>query len=61
MKLQEAKETVKDENAWMSLDELKKSVRIQSMMKLRINLIVAEDLNKIKELNILLKTMNKQQ
>lgn len=29
------------------------------MMKLRINLIVAEDLNKIKELNILLKTMNK--
>ncbi len=28
MKLQEAEEAVKDENVWMSLDELKKSVGI---------------------------------
>ena len=49
MKLQEAEEAVKDENAWMSLDELKKSVGIQLMMKLRINPIVAEDLRNIKE------------
>ena len=28
MKLQEAEEAVKDESAWMSLDELKKSVGI---------------------------------
>ena len=28
MKLQEAEEAVKDENAWMSLDELKKSVGV---------------------------------
>ena len=45
MKLQEAEEAVKDERAWMSLDELKKSVGVQLMMKLRINPIVAEDLN----------------
>ena len=49
MKLQEAEEAVKDESAWMSLDELKKSVRVQLMMKLRINPIVAEDLKKMKE------------
>ena len=49
MKLQEAEEAVKDERAWMSLDELKKSVGVQLMMKLRINPIVAEDLKKIKE------------
>ena len=46
MKLEEA---VKDESAWMSLDELKKSVGVQLMMKLRINPIVAEDLKKMKE------------
>ena len=45
MKLQEAEEAVKDESTWMSLDELKKSVGVQLMMKLRINPIVAEDLN----------------
>ena len=28
MKLQEAEEAVKDERAWMSLDELKKSVGV---------------------------------
>ena len=28
MKLQEAEEAVKDESAWMSLDELKKSVGV---------------------------------
>ena len=28
MKLQEAEEAVQDESAWMSLDELKKSVRV---------------------------------
>ena len=33
MKLQEAEEAVKDERAWMSLDELKKSVGVQCMMK----------------------------
>ena len=49
MKLQEAEEAVKDESAWMSLDELKKSVGVQPMMKLRINPIVAEDLKNIKE------------
>ena len=49
MKLQEAEEAVKDESAWMSLDELKKSVGVQFMMKLRINPIVAEDLKNIKE------------
>lgn len=49
MKLQEAEEAVKDESAWMSLDELKKSVGIQLMMKLRINPIVSEDLKKMKE------------
>lgn len=48
MKLQEAEEAVKDESAWMSLDELKKSVGVQPMMKLRINPIVAEDLKNIK-------------
>ena len=49
MKMQEAEEAVKDESTWMSLDELKKSVGVQLMMKLRINPIVAEDLKKIKE------------
>ena len=49
MKLQEAEEAVRDESAWMSLDELKKSVGVQPMMKLRINPIVAEDLKNIKE------------
>ena len=49
MKLQEAEEAVKDESSWMSLDELKKSVGVQHMMKLRINPIVAEDLKNIKE------------
>ena len=49
MKLQEAEEAVKDESTWMSLDELKKSVGVQLMMKLRINPIVAEDLKNIKE------------
>ena len=28
LKLQEAEEAVKDENAWMSLDDLKKSVGV---------------------------------
>ena len=51
MKLQEAEETVKDESAWMSLDELKKSVGVQLMMKLQINPIVAEDLKKIIDFN----------
>ena len=37
MKLQEAEEAVKDESVWMSLDELKKSVGVQLMLKLRIN------------------------
>ena len=49
MKLQEAEDAVKAESAWMSLDELKKSVGVQLMMKLRINPIVAEDLKNIKE------------
>lgn len=49
MKLQEAEEAVRDESAWMSLDELKKSVGVQHMMKLRINPIVAEDLKNIRE------------
>ena len=49
MKLKEAEEAVKDESSWMSLDELKKSVGVQFMMKLRINSIVAEDLKSIKE------------
>lgn len=51
MKLQEAGEAVKDESAWMSLDELKKSVGVQLMMKLQINPIVAEDLKKIIDFN----------
>lgn len=49
IKLQEAEEAVKDEGAWLSLNELKKSVGVQTMMKLRINPIVAEDLKNIKE------------
>lgn len=49
MKLQEAEEAVKDESAWMSLDELKASVGVQLMMKLRITPLVAEDLKNIKE------------
>lgn len=48
MKLREAEEAVKDENAWISLDELKKFVGVQPMMKLRITPIVAEDLKNIK-------------
>lgn len=49
MKLHEAEEAVKDENAWLSLDELKASVMVQPMMKLRINPIVATDLKNIKD------------
>ena len=49
MKLQEAEDAVKDESAWMNLDELKASVGEQPMMKLRINPLVAEDLKNIKE------------
>lgn len=49
MKLREAEEAVKDESAWMTLDDLKKSVGIQFMMKLRINPIVVEDLKNIKQ------------
>lgn len=49
MKLHEAEEAVKDEGAWMSLEELKASVGVQHMKKLRINPIVAEDLESIKE------------
>lgn len=48
LKLQEAEERVKDDSAWMSLDELKAFVGVQSMMKLRINPVVAEDLKNIK-------------
>lgn len=36
MKLQEAEEAGKDESAWMSLDELKKSVGVWPMMKLPV-------------------------
>lgn len=49
MKLREAEEAVKDESTWMTLDDLKKSVGIQFMMKLRINPIVVEDLKNIKQ------------
>lgn len=38
MTLLEAEEAVKGESAWLSLDELKKSVGVQPMIKLRINL-----------------------
>lgn len=49
MKLQEAEEAIKEESAWMNFDELKNSVGVQPMMKLRFNPIVAEDLKNIKE------------
>ena len=48
-KLQEAEVAVKDGKGWLSLDELKTMVGEQSMMKLRINPLVAKDLKSIKD------------
>lgn len=48
-KLQEAETAVKDGNGWLSLDELKTMVGEQSMIKLRINPLVAKDLKSIKD------------
>lgn len=48
-KLQEAEAAVKDGKGWLSLDELKTMVGEQSMMKLRINPLVAKDLKSIKD------------
>ena len=44
MKLQEAEGDVRDEGAWRSVDELKKSVGVQLIMKLSINHIVVREL-----------------
>lgn len=49
MKLQQAEGVAMDESTWMSLDELKKFVEVQLMMKLRINPVQAVDLQNVKE------------
>lgn len=49
MKLQQAEGVAMDESIWMSLDELKKFVEVQLMMKLRINPVQAVDLQNVKE------------
>ena len=48
MKLQEAEETVKAGEGWLSLDELKILMREQDMLELRINPLVATDLKEIR-------------
>lgn len=58
MKLQEAEGAVRDEGAWRSVDELKKSVGVQLIMKLSINHIVVRE---FEVESVLIKTMKKWQ